>query len=348
LREFDLRPPSRHPALDAARTTAVALAVVGAGIIAWRSARLLALVLVALLVAIPLRRAVSRLARARVPRGLAAGIVIVATIAGAVALGFVVVRPLTTQVAQLVAAAPALLEQVRRSERVMAFGRALGGLGLVGGLLGRVPSLAETALGGAASAASEVAAGLLDALTVLVTAMLLVAARESPFEMVLDLARPDDRVRWNALGASVESVLSGYVSGLAGVIVARVVATTAFFVAIGVPFYLALASFAAVTILLPYVGALARFAVLVPLAAVSGGRGTALATALFLAGYDVIESYVLSPVIFRRAVALSPIVQFLAVVFLGYHAGAVGAMLALPIAAAVQAVVVAARARGEP
>ena len=44
--------------------------------------------------------------------------------------------------------------------------------------------------------------------------------------------------------------------------------------------------------------------------------------------------------------ALSPVVQFLAVVFLGYHAGEVCAIVALPLAAAVQAVFVAVRRAG--
>ena len=326
-RSLDLPPPSRHPALDAARTTAAALAVIGAGIVAWRSARLIALVLVALLLAIPLRSAVAGLERVRAPRALAAAIVIVALIAGAVAFAVVVVRPLTIQVAQLGRFVPALIDGVRRSDRV-----------------------AEVAsvVGGAASAAGSVAGSLLDAVTVLVTAVLLVTARDSPLQMLLNLVRPEERGRWSALGASVEEVLGSYVAGLAGVIAARAVATTAFFAAIGVPFYLALAVFAAATNLLPYVGALARFAVLVPLAAASGGRGSALAATLFLAGYDVVESYVLSPVIFRRAVMLAPIAQFLAVVVLGYHAGAVGAIVALPLAAAVQAVVTAGRREAAP
>jgi predicted PurR-regulated permease PerM len=322
------------------------MVVVGVGILAWRSAELIALVLLAVIVAVPLRRAVSRLERARVPRGLAAGVVIVATLVGEVALTFVVVRPLTFQVGQLVAAIPALVDAVRHSGRLGEAARALGGLGLLGGLLERLPALAESALGGAASAASRVAGGFVDTLTVLVTAMLFVAARASPFELGLDLVRPEDRARWDALGASVEGVLSGYVTGLGAIVAVRFVATTAFFAWIRVPFFLALATFAAATILLPYLGSIIRFAVLVPLAAVWGGRGVALATVLFLAAYDVLENYVLSPVIFRRAVALSPVVQFLAVLFLGYHAGAIGAIVALPLAAAVQAVVGAVRARG--
>ena len=73
------------------------------------------------------------------------------------------------------------------------------------------------------------------------------------------------------------------------------------------------------------------------------GPGVAVAALLSVAAYDLVENYALSPIVFRRTVGLSALGQFVAVLFLGYHFGVIGAVLAIPAVATVQILILASR-----
>jgi hypothetical protein len=64
-----------------------------------------------------------------------------------------------------------------------------------------------------------------------------------------------------------------------------------------------------------------------------------VAALAFLALYDLVENYLLSPIVYRKTVGVSAVGQILAVLFLGYHLGVVGAVLAIPLAATAQIIV---------
>jgi predicted PurR-regulated permease PerM len=161
--------------MAAAAATGV-LAVAVAAAIAWKSAVLIALVFLAILVAIPLNRAVGSFQRAGIPRPAGIALVVVALLALLTAGAIYVVRPAAVQLAQLVAATPDLLEALRRSGRLAELGRALGDAGLLEKLRDTAPAVAQELLGGAVGAASGVAGALSALATVLVTAVLLLAA----------------------------------------------------------------------------------------------------------------------------------------------------------------------------
>ncbi|BDG04161.1 AI-2E family transporter [Anaeromyxobacter oryzae] len=335
--------PNTERARAAAIAAAAALLVFAAGLVAWRSAPLLALLLVALLFAVPLRRAVAWLERAGLPRVAAAPLVILAALAAMTAIGFAVLRPAALQGADLVAAIPSLVDALRRSARTAAALEWLGGDAALARLRESLPSLAGGALGGAASAASGVAGFVGEAATVLAAAILFVAIRESPLDAAARLAPASHRARWISVADRLEERLAGYLTGLAAIVALRAAASVAALALLGIPFFLPLALLAAATVLVPYLGAVVRFAVLVAVALAAGGFGVAGATLAFLLLYDVVENAVLSPLVYRRTMDLSPLEQFLAVLLLGYHGGAAGAVLALPLAAAVHTVVTEAR-----
>lgn len=335
--------PTAERARTAAVAAAAALLVFAAGLLAWRSAPLLALLLVALLIAVPLRRAVAWIERAGAPHAVAAPAVILAAAAAVVALGFAVLRPAALQGAELVAAIPSLLDGLRRSARAVAALQWLGGDATITRLRESLPALAGGALGGAASAASGVAGFVGQAGTVIAATILFVAVGESPLDAAARLAPASHRARWIAVAERLEEELAGYLTGLAAIVAVRAVVSTAALALLGIPFRLPLALLAAATVLVPYLGAVIRYAVLVAVALAEGGFGLAAAMLAFLFVYDLLENAVLSPLVYRRTMALSPLVQFLAVLLLAYHGGAAGAVLALPVAAAIHAVMVEAR-----
>lgn len=327
----------------AATASAAALLLFAAGLLAWRSAPVLALLLVALLFAIPLRRVVAWLEHAGLPRVVAAPAVILGAGAAVTAVGFAVLRPAALQGAELIAAIPSLLDDLRRSARAAAVIQWLGGDAAIARLRESLPALAGGALGGAASAASGVAGFVGQAGTVIAATIIFVAVGESPLDAGARLVPASHRARWLAVADRLEEDLAGYLTGLAAIVAARAAVSTAALALLGVPFRLPLALLAAATVLVPYLGAVLRYAVLVAVSLAAGGFGVAGAMLVFLALYDLVENAALSPLVFRRTMALSPLVQFLAVVFFGYHGGVAGAVLALPVAAAINAALVEAR-----
>jgi predicted PurR-regulated permease PerM len=331
-------PRAAERARGAAASAAAVLGVVAAGIVAWRSAPLLALLVVALLIAVPLRRAVEVLQARGLRRELGVAAVLVVAFAAFGAVAFVVLRPAAAQAVQLVANVPALLDALRRSERAEPVLRWLGGRDLLAQLQQGAPTLAREALGGVASAATGIAGVLGADAIVLVAAVLFVATRESPLHAAAALAPASLRPRWGEVASRIEARLAAYLAGLAAVVAVRAAVLVPALALLGIPFFLALGLVSAVTALVPYFGAVVRFVLVAGVALATNGPSSAAATLALLAAYDVVENAVVSPLVFRVAIDLSPIVQFLAVLFLGYHLGVPGAIVALPVAAAIATV----------
>jgi AI-2E family transporter len=122
------------------------------------------------------------------------------------------------------------------------------------------------------------------------------------------------------------------------IVAARILATGAFLAIARIPFVMPLALLTGVSVIIPYLGSVLRLLAIGAAAWATRGSGGALAAMSFLAAYDVVENYVLSPIVYRRALGISALGQLFAVLFLGYHFGVAGAVLAIPLAATVQIV----------
>ena len=105
------------------------------------------------------------------------------------------------------------------------------------------------------------------------------------------------------------------------------------------PYPVALALVVAVTDLLPVIGATVG-AVIVSAVAFSQDAHTGVIVAIFYLIYQQVENYVLYPKIMERSVDVSPAVTIVAVLVGASLLGIVGALLAIPIAAAVQLILI--------
>ncbi|HSL27048.1 MAG TPA: AI-2E family transporter [Acidimicrobiia bacterium] len=101
---------------------------------------------------------------------------------------------------------------------------------------------------------------------------------------------------------------------------------------IGLPYPLALATWVALTDLIPAIGALIGMVPVLLIAAQTSGQTFAWALLLMVA-YQQFENYVIAPRVMRQAVDLNPAVVIISLLVGGSLAGLVGAVLALPVAA---------------
>lgn len=134
---------------------------------------------------------------------------------------------------------------------------------------------------------------------------------------------------------NLETIVGGYLRGQLITSLAIGIFTFALLKITGVPNALALAAFAALTDVIPFVGGLLATTPAV-LAALS--RGTAIATVVLVAmiAYQEFESRVIVPRVYGQALRLSSAVVVIALLVGGKLAGIIGALLALPIAAALR------------
>lgn len=260
----------------------------------------------------------------------------VAGIAGVVAA---IVTPLAREAAGLSADLPRIVEDARA-------GRGPGGELLqrleVADWLERnqqrigktVTGLGPSALGFVRAAAT----GIVAFLAVLTAAFLMVLHGPRLLDDGLRLLQPATAERLRRVGRECERTITGYVSGNLLISAVCGVLTYAVLRALGVPFPGLLALFVAVADLVPLVGATIG-ATVATLAAFTQGTETGVVVLVFFVVYQQVENHVLQPLIYARTVQLNALGVLVALLVLTELAGVVGALLAIPAAGIVRALV---------
>jgi predicted PurR-regulated permease PerM len=145
-------------------------------------------------------------------------------------------------------------------------------------------------------------------------------------------------VRMSRVLMNLETIVGGYMRGQAITSLAMAVFTFAVLTIAGVHNALALALFAGVADVLPYIGALLACGP-AALAALSQGTTVALVVLVVLAVYQEFESRVIVPRVYGKVLRLPPASVMIALLVGGKLLGILGALLALPIAAGIRMVI---------
>ena len=138
---------------------------------------------------------------------------------------------------------------------------------------------------------------------------------------------------------NLETIVGGYMRGQLITCVALGAFTFLLLVACGVRNALALALFAALMDVLPFVGGILAAGPAV-LTALGRGPNTAVVVLVCMYLYQGFETKVLVPRVYGRVLRLSPATVVLALIAGGILLGVLGALLALPIAAGLQMIIV--------
>ena len=188
--------------------------------------------------------------------------------------------------------------------------------------------------GGVLSVGTVIANGLFGALIILVLTLYFLSSLPSMKMWAYHLAPKSRRRRVEELSEEISGSVGNYVIGQG--LVALLDATYAFIVMTitGVPFSVLLAFVVALLAFIPLVGPPIAL-VLVSLVALTVSWQTAVVFALFYVAYLQFEAYFVSPRIMQRAVAVPGAVAVIAVIAGGTLLGVLGALIAIPTAAAV-------------
>jgi predicted PurR-regulated permease PerM len=149
------------------------------------------------------------------------------------------------------------------------------------------------------------------------------------------LAPLSRRPRMVLLTDEILNRVGGYVLGNLLTSLVAGVGTYAWAMIFGIPYALFLALFVALIDLIPIIGSTIG-GVIVSLVALTVSTELAIATAIFYVAYRFVEDYWLTPKIMARTVAVPGLVTVVATVIGGALLGVVGALVAIPVAAAIK------------
>ena len=141
-------------------------------------------------------------------------------------------------------------------------------------------------------------------------------------------------IRLSRVMMNLETIVGGYIRGQLITCVLMTVFMFILLVACGVPSALAIAVFGGVADVLPYIGIFLTMGPAVAAALAHGPTAAAIVFLLMLA-YEEFESRVLVPIVYGRALRLPSSVVLFSLIVGGTLLGIVGALIALPVAAAI-------------
>lgn len=322
-------------AFTAALGVALAYALVQA-LVAVRS--VLVLLLVAAFLAIGLNPAVASMERRGIRRGLAVGVVLFAVLLFFTGFALAIVPPIVDQVDEFVTAAPGYVADLRDNERVAMLDDRYGVLDRLQTLADRPEQIGASVFGGVLGVGRVVFSAFFSTLTVLIVTLYFLANLPSIKAHAYRLVPRSRRARVGLLTDEILARVGSYVLG--AVLIASVagLATLMLLSVLGVDYALALSMVVALTALIPLVGA-SIGAVVVTFVALFTSVQAAVVCAVFFLVYQQVENYVLYPRVMKRSVDVSPAATVVAVLIGGSLLGVLGALLAIPLAAAVQLVV---------
>jgi predicted PurR-regulated permease PerM len=280
---------------------------------------------------------VRRLKRARVPEALSAA-VILATLVGMVGLG---VYGLSGPAAAWVAKAPESLAKVRTKLRTLRlplenFNQTAAQVEEITDMGGdeavqvevKQASLGESLFGGT----TEVLSG-----AILVSILLFFTLSAGDLflvKAVKALPRLQDKKRAVQIARDTEDQMSSYLATVTLINAAFGLMVGLAMHWLGMPNPVLWGVLAGVTNFIPYLGALLCMAVLAVVALVQfDALGSALAVVAVFFVLNLVESYLLTPLVVGRQLSLNPVAVFVGVLFWGWIWGVVGALLAVPILA---------------
>jgi predicted PurR-regulated permease PerM len=263
-------------------------------------------------------------------------------LAGLGLLGFAVVPPVVDQAEAFIAEAPtfedravAALQEVQArfpflpalDQQVAAQVRLIGGQ--LGALVGQAFGVARVVL--------SVFSGLLTAVVILLLTLYLVIDGSRVQTYFLSFFPPQRHARLGEVLRAIGRRMGGWLVGQVALCLTIGVVTYAGLLALGVKGALVLAVIAAIGEVIPIVGPIVSMIPAV-IVALTQSPGLALAVIVLYLVIQQLENNLLVPKIMEQAVSLHPLAIVLAILVGGELLGVVGALMAVPVAAAMAVV----------
>lgn len=322
-----------------AKVILVAVGILAALYFLYLVRRVLAAVFIAVFIAVALGPAVDLVHRRGVPRALAILVVYLGIFLAIFGVGLLVVPPIVDGVNRFVTDVPGYVDDIRNSETLRRYDDQYG----ITQKLEEQAQALPARLGDAAGALQAVTVGVFSAVFQLVTVLvmafffLLDGKRMTEF-LFRQLPRRHER-RARIVAAKVYRAVGGYVTGAFTIALIAGTSTYLVLAILGISFAVPLAVLMGFLVLIPLVGATIGGVAIAIVTGLEDFPTSLIVWTVFVILYQQVENNVLQPFIYRRTVALHPLLVITGVLIGASLLGVLGALLAIPVAASVQILV---------
>lgn len=294
---------------------------------------IITLLVISMFLAIGLNPLVEWFMKRGLKRGLAVGLVLVLVL-GVLALFVMTVAPvISEQIALISKNAPSWLDQLQHNRRVEKLDAEYDVIDRVEEYIAN-GDFGQKAFGGVLGVGLKVLSVLTNALIVIVLMVYFLASLPSIKHSAYSLAPASKRPRVAELGDRIIRSTGAYVSGAFLVAICAGIGTLIFTFIIGLGEYsFALAFIVGLLSLIPVVGAVVS-AVIMTALGLTVSPTTAIICLVYYLAYQQFEQYVIYPKIMSRTVDLPGTITVVAALLGGSLLGITGALLAVPVAAA--------------
>lgn len=297
----------------------------------------LIIIAIAAVIAIGLEPAVQMLIRRGFGRAWSVTVVflaLLAVIAGAI---YAIIPPIINELVQFAQSIPQLIENLQNNPTIKEFDARFGVIEQI-----QNSDALQTIGGGAAGGlltAGVAAAGIVfDLLVILILALFFLAGLPRIKDGAYRLAPASRRTRVRELGDKILKQMGGYLSGAAVVAAQAGIVAGVFSAIVGLPYPWAIALGAAILDFVPVIGPVI-IGVSMTLLGFTQSLLIGIIAGLFYLCQHMFEAYWLYPVVMRRQVDISTATVVVAIIIGGALLGVTGALLAVPVAAAVQLII---------
>ncbi len=294
----------------------------------------LILIVVALFLAAGLNPSVEFLQRRGLGRGLAVTAVIVAFLAAVALFVLAIVPVIADQVTAISKNAPGWLDELQKNKRIQRFDDDFDVISKIRDYVAN-GDFVSGIFGGVLGVGLKILGALFNAFIIMVLTLYFLSSLDKTKNAFYRLAPASRRERVSLLGDQIIRNVGGYVSGAFLVALAAGISTLVFLFAVGLGEYaVALAVVVALLDVIPMIGATLG-AVVVTAIAFATDIKTGIICAIFFLVYQQLENYVIYPRVMSKSVDLPGAVIVIAALVGAGLLGVVGALLAIPTAAAI-------------
>lgn len=297
------------------------------------------LILIALFFALAIAPPVERLDRIGLPRWLAIIVVYIGIATAIVGIGLLIVPPLVEGVDGLSQDIPEYIQDLRENETFREYDDRYG---ITTNLEDQAEEL-PSRLGDAAGTLRDVTVGVFSSFiqlfSILVITFFLLIEGKRILDFVYRQLSPQRERRIHTVADDISNAMSGYVFGAFVIAILAGTMTYVTLLLLGVPFALPLAIVNGFFALIPLVGAtIGGILVSIVVAFTSFPVGFLIWVGV-LSVYQQVENNLIVPKVYGTAVQIHPLVVIVAILVGAALLGVLGALIAIPAAAAIQAVV---------
>jgi predicted PurR-regulated permease PerM len=318
------------------RLVAIIVACALALYLFWSVRSVVRLVAIALFLALTLNPLVDSFdARIKVPRAAIIVSIYLVLVVFVVVIGVALVPSLVRQVHHLSSNAPTYLHDLRQNSTFRHYDNRYHVTAALTRQANELPSRLQHASGSLQTATVRVFAVAGSFLTVMTIAFLLMLRGREYVGMALRLTGKQEQ-RYRNLVLQINQAVASYMLGNVAISVLCTVSSWIVLMILGVPYALSLAIVMGFFDLIPLVGATLG-AVIVGIATATVDFPTAtIVWVIFSIVYQRIENDLIQPAVYGKALNVNPLVTIISVLVGAQLLGILGALLAIPIAAAIQ------------